>query len=124
MLIKRFLYALVKRDIGSAILSWMMARIPGRLPLDVLYESQSTLAFHHPRPSYPLHILIMPKKRYRTLWEIPQTDQDLVWELWSAVGNCVRQYQLEDSSYRVILNGGRSQEVPYLHVHLIGGYDE
>ncbi|MEZ4510613.1 MAG: hypothetical protein R3C62_01950 [Chloroflexota bacterium] len=32
------------------------------IPVQRLRETATLLAFHHPKPSYPLHILLVPKR--------------------------------------------------------------
>jgi len=39
------------------------------LPVDRLCENEYWMAFHHPKPEYPLHILILPKQGLPTLGE-------------------------------------------------------
>lgn len=76
------------------------------------------LACHHPKPSYPLHILILPKQPYQTLLDVPAGDPFLG-ELWLTVQQLVQQYGLAQHGYRLITNGGAFQEVAHLHFHLV-----
>ena len=90
------------------------------LPVERLRETSTLLAFYHPHPSYPLHILLVPKKPIATLGELdPATDTDFLADLYSTAQSLVEQFQLTQSGYRLILNGGKYQDFPYLHFHLI-----
>ena len=90
------------------------------LPVDRLRETSTLLAFYHPRPSYPLHILLVPKKSIATLAELdPAADADFLADLYSTAQSLVEQFQLTQSGYRLIVNGGKYQDFPYLHFHLI-----
>jgi len=115
----RFLYSLAKTWIGGLILHWIIAFFSFVIPREELIETDSVLAFHHPSPSYPLHILIVPKAKFRSIKDLPSTD--LVFEsgLFMAVNELVQRFGLEDCGYRLIANGGSAQEVDHLHFHLI-----
>ncbi len=47
------------------------------LPIDRLGENAQWIAFHHPQPDYPLHILILPKQDIRSLPLAPADDPGL-----------------------------------------------
>lgn len=89
------------------------------LPVDRLYENDSWLAFEHPQPDYPLHILILPKESIPSLMDSPLKSPELFRDLMTAVQTLVRQYDLESRGYRLITNGGPNQSIPQWHWHLI-----
>ena len=89
------------------------------LPVDRLHETDSLLAFYHPRPAYPVHVLIVPKKTYANLMAIPIEDSQLMQEVLQMVQRLVVELGLEESGYRFICNGGPYQDIPHLHFHLI-----
>lgn len=89
------------------------------LPLQRLRETKTLVAFHHPKPSYPIHILIMPKKALRSLADLGEADTAFLAELFQTVQSLVAELQLESAGYRLIVNGGKYQDVPQLHFHLI-----
>jgi histidine triad (HIT) family protein len=92
------------------------------LPVERLTETSTLLAFHHPRPSYPFHILLVPKKPIATLSELDlATDADFLADVYTIAQNLVEQFQLAEDGYRLIVNGGKYQDFPYLHFHLISG---
>jgi histidine triad (HIT) family protein len=90
------------------------------LPVDRLRETSTLLAFHHPRPSYPLHILLVPKKPIPTLIALdPTADGDFLTDLYSTAQSLIEQFHLAEGGYRLIVNGGKYQDFPYLHFHLV-----
>ena len=115
----RFLYSLAKTWIGGVLLHWIIALFSFVIPGEKLVETDSVLAFHHPSPSYPMHILIVPKAKFRSINDLPSAD--LVFEsgLFMAVNELVQRFGLDDCGYRLITNGGSAQEVDHLHFHLI-----
>jgi histidine triad (HIT) family protein len=115
----RFLYSIAKTWVGGLLLHWIIAHFSCVIPGEKLIETDSVLAFHHPSPSYPLHILIVPKSKYRSLAELPSKEQAFESGLFFAVNELAQRFRLEGCGYRVIANGGTYQEVDHLHFHLI-----
>ena len=119
----RFLFSLAKTWVGGVILHWIIAFFSFAIPGEKLIETESLLAFHHPAPSYPLHILILPKAKYRSLMDLPTEDSVFESGLFEAVKELVDRFSLDGLGYRLIANGGSYQEVDYLHFHLVSdGY--
>lgn len=87
------------------------------IPVKRLRETETLMAFHHPKPSYPFHVLLVPKKAVRTLIELDAKDAAFLSDLYSAVQSLVDEFHLP--SYRLIVNGGEYQDFPQLHFHLI-----
>lgn len=78
------------------------------------------MAFHHPRPSYPVHILLVPKRPLASLTDLSPADTDFLADLFSTVQSLIAEFNLE-GGYRLIANGGRYQDIPHLHFHLVSG---
>jgi histidine triad (HIT) family protein len=89
------------------------------IPLHRLRETGALMAFHHPQPRYPLHILILPKREIASLLEITSADQQFLMDLFACVRELVIEFELEEKGYRLIANGGAFQDFPHLHFHLI-----
>jgi histidine triad (HIT) family protein len=94
------------------------------IPAQRIYESDRLVAFHHPRPSYPVHILLVPKKSVASLSELEPSDYGFLGDLLLCVQNLVVELNLEEPGYRLIVNGGKYQEIPQLHFHLVSGAAE
>lgn len=115
----QFLYAIAKTWAGGLLLHWIFAYFSSAIPGEKLIETDSLIAFHHPTPSYPLHILIVPKARVRSLDALPTADHQFESELFQTVNQLVQKFNLEGFGYRLIANGGSAQEVDHLHFHLV-----
>ncbi|HEX2696955.1 MAG TPA: HIT domain-containing protein [Anaerolineales bacterium] len=87
------------------------------IPVDRLRETETLIAFHHPKPIYPFHVLLVPKKALENLSELNAEDTPFLTDLFSTVQSLVREFHL--SAYRLIVNGGEYQDFPQLHFHLI-----
>ena len=90
------------------------------LPVDRLGETTTLLAFHHPHPVYTLHILLVPKKPIPTLTALdPVADADFLTDVYATAQLLIERFHLVENGYRLIVNGGKFQDFPYLHFHLI-----
>lgn len=105
--------------LGAYLLGFTFAHMSFAIPVRRLRETDSLLAFHHPRPSYPLHILLVPKRAISSLGDLGPQDGVFLSELFLAVQSLAAEFDLEKSGYRLIANGGKYQEIPQLHFHLI-----
>ncbi len=101
----------------SRMIGWVFAKMSFVLPLNRLRETDTLLAFYHPKPVYPFHVLIVPKKAVQTLSDLDLNDSAFLKDLFSVVQNIVEEFHL--SAYRLIVNGGDYQDFPQLHFHLI-----
>jgi len=92
------------------------------IPCKKVYEDNHVLAFHDIAPKAPVHILVLPKGAYTDMDDFSRrAGADEIAALFRALGQIARDHKLDQSGYRVIcgINGG--QEVPHLHLHLLGG---
>jgi len=93
--------------------------LSGKVQIEIVRDTPSILAFHHTRPSYPLHIVIVTKAHIPTLLDV--ADLALFQEIFDVATSIIRELGLQDSSFRVITNGGAFQDSKHLHFHLISG---
>jgi histidine triad (HIT) family protein len=89
------------------------------IPSQKLRETDRLLAFFHPQPAYPFHVILVPKKSIATLIDFDPNDSAFLADLYTAVQSIVKEYRLADGGYRLIVNGGKFQDFPHLHFHLI-----
>jgi diadenosine tetraphosphate (Ap4A) HIT family hydrolase len=62
----------------------------------------------------------VPKKPIATLSALdPLADTEFLTDLYATAQRLVEQFHLSESGYRLIVNGGKFQDFPYLHFHLI-----
>lgn len=87
------------------------------IPVQRLRETETLIVFHHPKPAYEFHVLLVPKKAVKSLQEFDTSDSAFLTDLYSTVQSLVDEFHL--SAYRLIVNGGTYQDFPQLHFHLI-----
>ncbi len=93
--------------------------LSGRTPVKKLFESDRVLAFHHTRPFYPTHIIVIPKQHIASLLELD--DDVLLAELFHVIRQLAAQIMAEQGACRVITNLGSYQDSKHLHWHVISG---
>jgi histidine triad (HIT) family protein len=99
------------------LIGWIFAHMSFAIPVKRLRETGTLMAFHHPKPSYPFHVLLVPKRSVASLKEFDSNDSAFLNDLYSTVQSLVEEFHL--SAYRLIVNGGEYQDFPQLHFHLI-----
>jgi histidine triad (HIT) family protein len=103
----------------------MFEHLNAFLPVNRVLETQHLLAFRHPKPAYPIHILIVPKKSISDLTGLAAQPVEYRSALMDELLYCVRELvlvlKLEKPGYRLIVNGGGYQDVGELHFHLVSG---
>ena len=87
------------------------------IPVKRLRETETLLAFYHPKPIYQFHILLVPKKSVASLKEFDSKDSMFLTDLYTTVQSLVDEFQL--AAYRLIVNGSEYQDFPQLHFHLV-----
>lgn len=95
----------------------------GDIPSDKVYEDDEILAFKDINPVAPIHILVIPKKHIKSLNEVQDEDYELISKIYKVINKLVKELNIEESGYRVVVNCGKDagQEVMHLHYHLIAG---
>lgn len=93
------------------------------IPADIVFETESVLAFRDINPQAPVHILIIPKKVISGLATATDADHLVLGELLLAARSIAQQEGFADNGYRLVINQGRDggQEVNHLHVHVLAG---
>jgi histidine triad (HIT) family protein len=116
---RKLLARLARTWIGGTLLGWLAANLSFAIPTKRLRETASLLAFHHPQPSHRTHILIIPKRSYQSILDVPPSDSEFLHDLLEVVNALVGEFELQERGYRLVTNGGAYQDVNHLHFHLI-----
>ena len=94
------------------------------IPADIVFESDTILAFRDINPQAPVHIIIIPKQPIAYTTEIDgKRDAALLGELFDAANQIAKEQGIDKNGFRIVINCGVNggQEVPHLHMHLLGG---
>mmetsp|Transcript_6673 Transcript_6673/g.9783 ORF Transcript_6673/g.9783 Transcript_6673/m.9783 type:complete len:393 (-) Transcript_6673:98-1276(-) len=100
--------------------------ISGEIPASVVHDDGKVLAFKDINPAAPAHILVIPKNRMglSNLRKGTAEHHEILGQLLVTAGDLSKKEELgfRDGA-RIVINDGPDggQEVPHLHVHVLGG---
>lgn len=97
--------------------------IQKEIPKDFRYEDEDILAFDDIHPIAPVHVLIIPKKPIESIAAMADGDEVVVGKMFLVARNIARDLNISEKGYKLLIRVGSEggQEVPHLHLHLIGG---
>src|SRR5262245_5227208 len=90
----------------------------GEHPAQVVLENPQMLAFLDHRPVFPGHCLLIPRKHYATLADLPQDEIEGFFTSAQLLSSAVEQ-ALDAGGSFVAINNRVSQSVPHLHLHIV-----
>jgi histidine triad (HIT) family protein len=98
--------------------------IKRELPATIRYEDDEFIAFNDIHPHAPIHILLVPKKPYRTLEEVDADDAAFHAKILQTARHVAKLVGTADN-YRLVMNVGEGvQAVPHVHLHILGGWKD
>ncbi|MFH0711194.1 MAG: HIT family protein [Candidatus Aenigmatarchaeota archaeon] len=92
----------------------------GKIPAKVVYQDGEVLAFLDINPSNKGHVLVIPKKHYPDLSDIPEHDFKHFMGVVKRVGEAVI-VGTKAEGLNIVQNNGKvaGQVIPHLHYHVI-----
>lgn len=97
--------------------------VAGKIPADIRYQDKEVIAFRDINPVAPTHLLIIPRKHIPSLAHLPDAETPIIGHMAKIANQLAREEGISESGYRLAISCGQQggQEVPHLHLHLIGG---
>lgn len=94
-----------------------------KIPAEIVYEDEHTLAFNDINPQAPTHILIIPKIHISGLIDLNDENIEIMMHVSKTAKKLAEQEGLSNKGYRWVINSGvdGGQTVFHLHLHLLGG---
>ena len=97
--------------------------VSAEIESDIIDSSDTCIAIKDIFPVAKTHVLVIPKGHVLYLTDIDTEGLDIIQDMYVLALKIARTYELDGSGYRLVINqkddGG--QQVPHLHLHLIGG---
>src|SRR5204863_8251940 len=90
----------------------------GKTPVERVLETDTVLAYHHTRPFWETHIVVVPKAHVDSLLTV---ENDLLIELMDAAKKVAAQVLADKGATRVLTNLGEYQDSKHLHFHVYSG---
>ena len=95
--------------------------IPRLEEIDVVHEDDRVLAFHHTRPFWPTHVVVVPKRHIASFTTVGEEDEADVRALLRVVQRVAREVEEREGAAAVLTNLGAYQDSRHLHVHVSSG---
>ena len=92
--------------------------LSGKTQVKKVFESENVLAYHHTRPFWETHIVVIPKTHVDSLLTV---QKELLDELLDAVKTVASLVLGEKGAARVLTNLGDYQDSKHLHFHVNSG---
>jgi histidine triad (HIT) family protein len=99
--------------------------VRGEASASRVYEDKDSAAFLSIRPINEGHTLVVPKKHYENIYEVPDEEVASLFQVVKKVAIAVRN-AMDAEGVRIVQNNGGAagQVVFHLHVHIIPEYEE
>ncbi|GAB5554412.1 MAG: HIT domain-containing protein [Saprospiraceae bacterium] len=88
--------------------------IPGTLRVDIVFETDLVMAFHHTRPYWEQHVVIIPKAHIDSLTTYPN-DVSLNHDFFEAIRVVTKIFEDQYGGCRISSNVGTYQTSKHLH---------
>ncbi len=95
--------------------------LSGKTPIKVVRETEDVLAFHHTRPYWPVHIVVIPRQHIPSLTQLGDGSIETVYRVLDVVREIAAEVEAEHGECQVVTNLGRYQDSKHLHFHVASG---
>ena len=110
-----FLFRIARLNIMGTFVGFILAHFPFIVPVKKIKQNEKAISFRHPSPTYPNHILIIPRKIARTVFYLSDEDFSAITEM------AIKIRENDSSDFVLLINGGERQDVMQAHFHLFTG---
>jgi histidine triad (HIT) family protein len=94
--------------------------LSGSLDVSVVFDDDRVLAFHHPDPGAPIHVVIIPKAHVPSLLSEEARDGALLSSMLRAIQETARSLGLDETGFFVRANAAAPGVTPHMHWHVMG----
>lgn len=93
----------------------------GEVPAQKVYEDEKVMVFKDIKPKAAVHLLVVPREHIPSLIDVKKKDAPLLSHMMLLLPDLAAEQGL--AGFRTVINNGAQggQEVPHLHIHLLGG---
>lgn len=94
----------------------------GQVPARKVFEDEELIVFHDINPWAPVHVLVVPRQHIASLADVGPEHDTLLGRMLGLAPRLMKQLGVVNG-FRTLINTGKDglQEVPHLHMHVIGG---
>ncbi|MGD8245077.1 MAG: HIT domain-containing protein [Anaerolineae bacterium] len=93
--------------------------LSGKVDVDVVWEDEWVLAFHHPRPEAEIHVVVIPKEHVSSILDPIALDGELLSSMARAVQETAQKLGLDEAGFYVRINAAAPGVTPHMHWHVV-----
>ena len=96
--------------------------IARQIPAKIAYEDERYVVIHDISPQAPVHVLVIPKEHVASFYDVGEAQTPLLGRIFALAPRLMKELGVTNG-FRTLVNTGVDglQEVPHLHVHVMGG---
>ena len=94
--------------------------LSGKLRVDRVWEDERVLAFHHPRPTSEIHVVVIPKTHISSILDPQALDGALLTSMVQAIQFAASALSLDKNGFYVRTNVATDGVTPHMHWHIYG----
>lgn len=95
--------------------------LSGMIEVEKVHETKNVLAYHHTRPFWETHIVVIPKRHLSSLLTLEDGDNSILIEVFKVIREVAGQVVEQKGAARVLTNLGEYQDSKHLHFHIYSG---
>lgn len=92
-----------------------------KIPIKKIMETENVLAYHHTKPSWPVHIIVISKHHLDSLISLIDGENKILLEMMAVLKQVIEKVQKEHGGCRLTTNFGKFQNTKHLHWHVYVG---
>ena len=95
----------------------------GEIDSEILYRDDVCFVIRDIAPEVPVHLLVIPNQHFTYLTDLTPADYPMIGGMFAAAREMAGREGVAESGYRLVINQGddSGQQVPHLHLHVLGG---
>jgi histidine triad (HIT) family protein len=94
--------------------------LSGKIDVEVVWENERVLAFHHPKPRAEIHVVVIPKKHITSILDEEAADSALLESMITAIQKTAAALGLDKGGFYVRANAASEGVTPHMHWHIMG----
>jgi len=94
--------------------------LSGNLDVEVVWEDNLVLAFHHPKPTADIYVVVIPKNHIPSLLDPQAKDGKLLTSMITAVQETAKLLGLDKQGFYIRANAAGDGVTPHMHWHIYG----
>lgn len=88
--------------------------------MNMVWEDELVLEFHHPYPLSEIHLVVIPKKHIPSILEAVALDREILTSMLRAIQVCAKNLGLNQTGFYLRANAAGPGVTPHMHWHVLG----